>query len=43
MLKIRRDWFGKSFGTVVFIGNIAVTVPLPCLLSMFCLTTTKSV
>ena len=27
MLKIYRDWFGKSFSTVVFIGNIEVTVP----------------
>ena len=43
MLKIYRDRFGKSFSTVVFIGNIAVTVPHPCLLLIFCLTTIKSI
>ena len=43
MLKISRDWFGKSFSTVVFIGNIAVTVPHPCVLLIFCLTTIKSI
>ena len=32
MLKIHRDWFGKSLTTVAFIGNIAVTVPHPCLI-----------
>ena len=42
MLKICRDWFGKSLSTVVFIGNIAVTVPHPCLL-LFCLTIMKSI
>ena len=29
MLMIYRDQFGKSFGTVEFIGNIAVTVATP--------------
>ena len=29
MLMIYRDRFGKSFGTVEFIGNIAVTVATP--------------
>ena len=43
MLKIHRDWFGKSFSTAVFIGNIAVTVPQPCFLLIFCLTTIKSI
>ena len=43
MLKIYRDWFGKSVSTVVFIGNIAVTVPHPYLLLIFCLTTIKPI
>ena len=43
MLTIYRDWFGKSFSTVVFIGNIAVTVTHPCLLLIFCFTTIKSI
>ena len=43
MLKIYRDWFGKSFSNVVIIGNIAVTVSHPCFLLIFCLTTVKSI
>ena len=43
MLKIYRDWFDKSFSTVVFNGNVAVTVPHPCLLLIFCFTTIKSI
>ena len=42
-LKICRDWFGKLFNTVILVGNRAVTVPHPCLLLKFCLTTKKSV
>ena len=41
MLEICRDCFGK-FSTVVFVGNIAVTVPHTCLL-IFCLTSIRSI